>query len=78
MSSPCGRVVEFLADYLERRLPPDVQADLERHLDACQACVAHVRTYRSTVTLLRSLCDDELPSELRRSLQAFLDHGSQN
>ena len=78
MTSPCAKVVDLLADYLEARLPPDVQADLERHLDDCPACVAHVQTYRSTVTLLRSLRDDDLPGELRTSLRAFLDRGSTN
>ena len=78
MASPCAKVVDLLADYLEDRLSAGVQADLEQHLDACVACVAHVRTYRSTVTLLRSLCDEDLPSELRTSLQAFLDLGSHN
>jgi hypothetical protein len=37
-----------------------------------------VQTYRSTVSLLRSLGDDDLPSELRSSLRAFLDRGSTN
>jgi hypothetical protein len=32
-----------------------------------------VRTYRSTVSLLRSLHEDDLPPELRLRLRAFLD-----
>lgn len=74
----CSKVVDLLVDYLETRLPPRTQADLERHLEACPSCVAHVRTYRSTVALLRSLSDEDLPPELRSSLRAFLDRGSSN
>jgi anti-sigma factor (TIGR02949 family) len=77
-ASPCTRVVDLLADYLEERLPADVRAELDHHLDGCPACLKQVQTYRSTVSLLRSLGDDDLPSELRSSLRAFLDRGSAN
>ena len=75
---PCSQVVALLVDYLEERLPPSVQADLERHLNTCDACVAYLRTYRSTVTLLHSLREDDLPPELRTSLRAFLDVHANN
>ncbi|HJO38628.1 MAG: zf-HC2 domain-containing protein [Vicinamibacterales bacterium] len=78
VASPCARVVDLLADYLEERLPANVRAELDRHLDRCPACLKQVQTYRSTVSLLRSLGDDDLPSELRSSLRAFLDRGSAN
>ena len=74
----CAKVVDLLVDYLEGRLPPPAQANLERHLEACPTCVAHVKTYRSTVALLRSLRDEDLPPELRSTLRAFLDRGSSN
>lgn len=69
----CSRVVALLADYLERRLPPDVQAGLERHLAGCDLCVRQLRSYESTVSMLRSICEEDLPPELRLSLKAFLD-----
>ena len=70
----CSKVVSLLADYLEHRLAPDVQASLDRHLAACDVCLRQLRTYESTVSLLRSLRDDDLPPELRLSLRAFIDH----
>lgn len=69
----CCKAVRFLADYLERRLEPHVRAELDAHLAGCPACVAQVRTYESTVSLLRSLRDDDLPPDLRLSVRAFLD-----
>ena len=69
----CCKVVRFLADYLERRLEPRVYAELEAHLQKCPRCVAQLRTYESTVSLLRSLQDDELPPDLRLTVKSFID-----
>jgi anti-sigma factor RsiW len=74
----CHDVVALLADYLERRLPPDVHSDLERHLTRCSRCIAQLKTYQSTVSLLRSVREEDLPAELRSTLKAFLDRNCQN
>ena len=73
MPRDCVNLVRLLADYLERRLPADVQADLEIHLRRCARCEAQLRTYESTVSLLRSLREDDLPADLRLTLKAFVD-----
>ena len=39
--------------------------ELERHLARCPRCVTQLNTYESTVSLLRSIRDDDLPPELR-------------
>jgi anti-sigma factor RsiW len=72
MKSCRRNTVALLADYLEQRLPPHIHAELERHLASCATCVAQLRTYQSTVSLLRSLTDEDLPPELRYSLHAFI------
>ena len=77
LSQSCSKVVELLFDYLEGRLPEARHADLERHLAACESCVTYVRTYRSTISLIGSLREEDLPPELRTTLCAFLDrHGN--
>ena len=68
----CSKIVEVLVDYLEGNLAPSVRAVLDQHLSRCQGCVDQLRTYRTTVSLLRTLCDDDLPSELRSSVATFL------
>jgi anti-sigma factor RsiW len=78
MGCGCGSVVKLLADYLERQLPPSLRQELEAHLDKCPRCVSQLRTYESTVSLLRSLRDDELPPELRLTLKSFIDAKCQN
>jgi anti-sigma factor RsiW len=74
----CSKVVALLLDYIEGRLPADQQADLEGHLTLCPSCVASVRTYRSTVSLLHSIKEEDLPPELRMTLHSFLDHQTEN
>ena len=73
MGCGCGSVVKLLADYLERRLQPSLRQELETHLARCPRCVTQLRTYESTVSLLRSLNDDDLPPDLRLTVRSFLD-----
>ena len=70
-ASRCTDIVRLLADYLERQLPPAVHADLEQHLAKCPRCVVQLRTYESTVSLLRSLREEELPPDLRLHRQVL-------
>jgi anti-sigma factor RsiW len=74
----CCNIVSLLADYLEHRLEPDVRNALDAHLQRCPRCVAQLRTYESTVSLLRSLREEELPPELRLSVKSFIDAKCQN
>ncbi|MCH7749902.1 MAG: zf-HC2 domain-containing protein [Acidobacteria bacterium] len=76
--APCSKVVALLADYLDGRLPDDRHTELTRHLDDCHTCLAQLQTYRSTVSLLRSLREEDLPSDLRLTLSAFLDQHANN
>ena len=74
----CSDLVKLLSDFVERRLPADVHERLEQHLARCPACVAQVRTYQSTLSLLHSIKEDDLPPELRTTLKAFVERGCDN
>ena len=74
----CCNVVRLLADYLDRRLQPELQTELEAHLRSCPRCVTQLKTYESTVSLLRSLDDRDLPPELRLTLKSFIDAKCRN
>lgn len=74
----CSRVVTLLADYLDNRLAADERTRLEEHLGGCGECAAYVGTFRSTVSLLQSLTDEDLPEELRLRLRAFLNERCKN
>ena len=69
----CTNIVALLADFVEHHLPPEVHRDLERHLTACPRCIAQLKTYESTVSILRSIREDDLPLELRCTLKSFVD-----
>jgi anti-sigma factor RsiW len=69
----CHDLVGLLADYVEHQLPAEVHQDLQHHLAECPRCVAQLKTYESTLSLLRSIRDEDLPRELRCKLKAFVD-----
>ncbi len=74
----CSRIVALLIDYVEQRLPDERRQELDRHLEGCGSCAAALNTYRSTISLLASLDEDDLPPELRTRLRAFLDRENAN
>ena len=78
MKCGCRSVVKLLADYLERQLPTDLRSEFEAHLAKCPRCVTQLRTYESTVSLLRSLRDDDLPPDLRLTVKSFIDAKCRN
>ncbi len=75
---PCTDLVGLLADYVEHHLKPAVHDELERHLAKCPRCVAQLKTYQSTLSLLRSIRDEDLPEELRCTLRSFIEKNCRN
>lgn len=73
MGCGCGSVVKLLADYLEKQLPAPLRAEFDAHLQRCPRCVAQLRSYESTVSMLRALREEDLPPELRLSVKSFID-----
>jgi anti-sigma factor (TIGR02949 family) len=78
VSCKCENIVRLLVEFLERQLPDDVQADLEQHLAKCPHCLAQLKTYKCTLSLLRDVKEEDLPTELRWTLKSFLDKGCSN
>jgi anti-sigma factor RsiW len=69
----CKQFIEdFLADYLDATLGPEVVADLERHLAICPPCVAYMNTYRKTRHLIARETAPEMPQEMKAILRKFL------
>ena len=50
----------------------------ELGLARCPRCLAQLKTYESTVSLLHSIRDEDLPSELRCKLKAFFTRNCRN
>ncbi len=74
----CEEFIEFLLDYDEGRLPPDVQARFDEHLSICPDCVNYLASYRATIALGKSAFADpkgplpaDVPEELVQAILAL-------
>jgi len=47
----CREFAEFILDYVEGRLRPEVKAAFDEHLARCPQCVAYLDTYLATMEL---------------------------
>ena len=65
-------IMDFLADYLDGALNPDVLEDLEQHLQDCRPCVAYLNTYKKTRDLTGQAARVEMPEEMKVRLREFL------
>jgi anti-sigma factor RsiW len=78
----CRKLIDFLDDYLEGSLAPEVRAAFERHLPACPACRDYLRTYQDSIALARAaLCRDQavprdVPEDLVRAIKSALEGGA--
>jgi len=55
----CRELDGFLHDYVSGALAAPVRVRFESHLAACRACAAYLASYRRTIALGRSLCEDD-------------------
>ena len=72
----CQEFIDFLLEYDEGRVPPDVRVQFESHLAICPDCVNYLSSYRTTIALGRTAFADPaavvpeaVPAEL---IQAIL------
>lgn len=65
-------ILDYLADYLDKALSPEVIADLEQHLADCPPCLAYLNTYKKTRDLTRQAIPQAMPEELKAHLHQFL------
>lgn len=61
--STCQNVIAFLDDYVAETLPPASRESFDRHLAACESCVAYLATYRETIRLAKLTIED-IPPEV--------------
>ena len=68
----CRDAIEILADYVDGLMPPDLAAELERHLAGCEPCRAYLATYRKTRALGAAAGRIDVPAEMAARLHRFL------
>jgi anti-sigma factor RsiW len=73
----CQESIEFLADYLEGKLPEAQQEEFERHMQDCPYCTEYLESYRTTIKIAGTVRDaplapgaEDAPEELIRAILA--------
>lgn len=76
----CCELLEFIDDYLDGGLRPDVRSVFETHMGKCRPCKAYLDTYMQTVKASRGCCEEAvqhdakacetLPAELVQAILA--------
>jgi anti-sigma factor RsiW len=73
----CRELADFLMDYLNGELTPEVRAAFDRHLSLCPNCVSYLAGYKTTVELGKQAFRDddadastEVPDDLVKAILA--------
>lgn len=64
----CSRVVSIASDYLDGVLDAEERAEVDAHLEGCDACSQHLSQLRTTIKILGERPDVVVPDELQRVL----------
>ncbi len=70
---PCSQAVQQMWDYLERVLPPENVAKLDRHMAFCRKCCGELEFAKELQAVLASTGNDEIPPSVRDRLERFLE-----
>ncbi len=74
----CRHAVGQFGDLVGGSLPSELRELLQRHLEDCPDCRAHLEGYRLTVHLAGRLPCPPLPERLAHRLRALLDEEMTN
>jgi len=66
----CADIVKLVTDYLEGRLTPAEQRRFEGHVAICPPCRAFLDQTRTTVALVGSLREEDVPADMEEHLLA--------
>lgn len=71
----CQACADFLAEYLNGELTPEVRTSFETHLDRCRNCRAYLEQYAAVIKAGQTACEREnqlaseaMPEELVRAI----------
>ena len=64
----CRACADFLVDYLDGQLDPDVRATFETHLDKCGNCRTYLEQMQQVLAAAGQLAEDSVAPEERAAL----------
>ncbi len=64
----CKALLGDLSDYIDGELPPELCAEIEKHLEQCENCRVVLNTTRRTIDLVQETAAGPLPEEVRERL----------
>jgi mycothiol system anti-sigma-R factor len=70
---PCSEAVRRMWDFLDRTLSAEDTAAVENHLAFCRRCCGELEFAKELRAFLRSHEVEEIPQDVRRRLEAFLE-----
>ena len=73
---PCRPFLEDFSAFVDGELSPGRRAEVQAHVDCCQACLDHLTAYRRGITVLRSL-EAEEPFDFWTRLESRLWMGDE-
>jgi hypothetical protein len=73
---PCRPFLEDFSAFVDGELPPGRRAEIQAHVDCCQACLDHLTAYRRGITVLRSI-EAEEPFDFWTRLESRLWMGDE-
>ena len=73
MRIDCKHVWEHISAYIDADVPPDLRAEIDRHLETCEICSAVLDSTRNVVVLMADDRVFELPAGFSDRLHQRLD-----
>ena len=73
MKLECKHVWEYISEYIDGRVDPQVKEDIERHLEHCEICSAILDSTRNILILTADERVFELPLGFSERLHARLE-----
>jgi len=70
---PCSQAVRELWDYLDQRLSPEEQSEVERHLAFCRRCCGELEFAKQLQRFLASHGADEIPPDVKEHLERLVE-----
>jgi predicted anti-sigma-YlaC factor YlaD len=67
----CQQVTDILVDYVTEDMAPAMRAVFEAHLRSCADCRAFLNTYKETIRATRTVCAEDIPSDMLNRVQQF-------